>query len=138
MVVSLGQICSNALATLVWGQILSKDNSQIFYLPTRSFCYFILLLLHISKKSKRSVKSNLYFSVIETNNFLKELRDGFFFLLIAIFGYMTIEGYIYIYRGLVKALLVIYWEWKIKKKCTWWRYWDAEGGKELSKEREKL
>ena len=77
---------------------MSKDNSQIFYLPTRSFCYFILLLLHISKKSKRSVKSNLYFSVIETNNFLKELRDGFFFLDCNLWIYDNRRLYIYIPR----------------------------------------
>ena len=67
------------------GQILSKDNillclqvNQILCLSTGSFCYFIIWLLYMPKKSKRLVKSNTPFSITQMKNFLEELRDFFF------------------------------------------------------------
>ena len=46
-------------------------------------------------KSKRVVKSNTCFSITEMKNFLEKLRD--FFFSIAIYGYMAIKVFVFIF-----------------------------------------
>ena len=101
------------------------------------FVYWIILLFHYitplySQKWKRSVRSNLCFSVTETKNFLEEMRDVLFFSFFSFF-FQSMDiwpsKFMFLFlprtcKRMIGGLL------GRKKGSMRWRSWDAEEGKE--------